>query len=222
MTTTTKAVRSTKATKATKAVAPSMFHFDTIENGKLLHIELPVKPITNEMLSNLVKADSELDDAIIGALFTGQPIPYKNGAEFVKAINESRAKGAKAVTKLDVKSAYDKLQAYARIIEIDSQPLQAKWDSFIAEKIAERETVKKENAELEAKGEKGKALPRITRPTVNGILSMLKPKNDVDHLEAALKSLKTAYNHFLELKGKKAQLDAEKLESIIVANGGSI
>lgn len=199
-----------------------MYSFDVIEHGKLMHYQRPVIDATPEMLMGLVKADSELDSAIIGALFTGKPLAFNSGSAFVKAINDNRAKGAKAVTKNDVKAAYDKLQAYARITEINNTPLQSTWDKFTADKIAEREAIKLENAKLEAKGEKPKALPRITAPTVNGILAMIKPVVDVDHLAAAIKSMKTAYNHFMELKGKQAQQDSEKLAALIVSNGGEI
>lgn len=200
----------------------SMYSFDVIEHGKLMHYQRPVIDATPDMLMGLVKADSELDSAIIGSLFTGKALAFNSGSAFVKAINDNRAKGAKAVTKNDVKAAYDKLQAYARIIEINNTPLQSAWDKFTADKIAEREAIKLENAKLEAKGEKPKALPRITAPTVNGILAMIKPAVDVDHLASALKSMKTAYNHFLELKGKQAQQDSEKLAALIVSNGGEI
>lgn len=211
------------ATKAkASTVKASTYSFDVIEHGKLVHFERAVIDATPDLLLGLVKADSELDSAIIGSLFTGKRLAFANGAAFVKAINDNKVKGAKATTKNDVKAAYDKLQAYARIIELNDKPLQSAWNQYTAEKIAEREAIKKENAALEAKGEKGKTLPRITAPTVNGILAMLKPTVDVDHLMAAVKSMKTAYNHFLELKGKQAQLDSEKLAAIIIANGGEL
>lgn len=200
----------------------AMYSFDVIEHGKLMHYQRPVIDATPDMLLGLVKADSELDSAIIGSLFTGKAMAFNSGSAFVKAVNDNRAKGAKAVTKNDVKAAYDKLQAYARIIEINNTPLQSVWDKFTADKIAEREAIKLENAKLEAKGEKAKTLPRITAPTVNGILAMIKPAVDVDHLAAAIKSMKTAYNHFMELKGKQAQQDSEKLAALIVSNGGEI
>ena len=198
------------------------FHYDVIENGKLIHIVQPVKTFTPDMVSALVTADKDFDDVLIGALFTGKALPIDSGSALVKSINESRAKGTKAITKNDIKAAYDKLQAYARIRELSTEPLQAKWDSFTKAKIAEREQIKKENAVLEAKGEKSKTLPRIAKPSVNGILAMLKPAVDVDHLQAFLKSAKTAYNHLLECKGKKAQQDAEKLAALIVSNGGQV
>ena len=200
----------------------AMYSFDVIEHGKLMHYQRPVIDATPDMLLGLVKADSELDSAIIGSLFTGKAMAFNSGSAFVKAVNDNRAKGAKAVTKNDVKAAYDKLQAYARIIEINNTPLQSAWDKFTADKIAEREVIKLENTKLEAKGEKAKTLPRITAPTVNGILAMIKPAVDVDHLAAAIKSMKTAYNHFMELKGKQAQQDSEKLAALIVSNGGEI
>ena len=212
----------TRKTKVTTVSTPAMYSFDVIEHGKLMHYQRPVIDATPDRLLALVKADSELDSAIIGSLFTGKKLAFNSGSAFVKAVNDNRAKGAKAVTKNDVKAAYDKLQAYARIIEINSTPLQSAWDKFTADKIAEREVIKLENTKLEAKGEKAKALPRITAPTVNGILAMIKPAVDVDHLASALKSMKTAYNHFLELKGKQAQQDSEKLAALIVSNGGEI
>lgn len=207
-----------------KTETVNMFHYDVIENGKLIHIEQPVKEISVDLVSSLIQSDRDIDDAIIGALFTGSKLPFYSGADFVKTINEGKkAKGEKGrVTKNDVKAAYDKFQAVARIRELSTEPLQMAWDKFTAEKIAEREALKKENAALEAKGEKAKTLPRIAKPSVNGILAMLKPVVDVDHLAAFLKSAKTAYNHLLECKGKKAQQDAEKLAALIVSNGGQV
>lgn len=212
----------TRKPRATKTETVNMFHYDIIENGKLLHIEQPVKTFTPDMVSALVTADKDFDDVLIGALFIGKALPIVSGSALVKSINETRAKGTKAITKNDIKAAYDKLQAYARIRELSTEPLQMAWDKFTADKIAEREALKKENAELEAKGEKAKTLPRIAKPSVNGILAMLKPVVDVDHLQAFLKSAKTAYNHLLECKGKKAQQDAEKLAALIVSNGGQV
>jgi hypothetical protein len=210
------------ATRKTKAVSPAIYSFDAIEHGKLVHYQRPVIDATPEMLMSLVKADSELDNAIIGALFTGKNLAFNSGSAFVKAINDNRVKGVKTVSKNDVKASYDKLQAYARIIEINAKPLQSLWDTFTKTKIAERETIKKENLALEAKGEKPKTLPRIIAPTVNGILAMIKPSVEVDHLVSAIKSMKTAYNHFLELKGKTAQTDSEKLKALIISNGGEV
>jgi len=211
------------ATKlATKSTAIATYSYDAIEHGKLVHYIKPVITASVELLADLVKADSELDRAIIGSLFIGKPLAFANGSAFVKALNNNKAKGAKSVTKNDVKPAYDKLQAYARIVELNNKPLQALWNTYTAEKIAEREAIKKENIILEANGEKPKALTRVTAPTVNGILAMLKPSAEVDHALAMVKSLKTSYNHCLELKGKKAQLDAEKIAALIIANGGEI
>lgn len=209
---------------AKKVTVPATvtYSYDAIEHGKLVHYVKPVKALTNEALFGFVKADSELDGAIIGALFIGEKLIYANGSAFVKAINDNKVKGVKAVTKNDVKASYDKLQAYARILELNNKPLQSLWNSFTAEKIAERDLQKVENVKLEANGEKAKTLPRITAPTVNGILAMLKPSVEVDHALAMVKSLKTSYNHCLELKGKKAMQDAEKIAAIIVSNGGEI
>jgi len=205
-----------------KSTVQSMFHYSAIENGKLVHIEKPVQPLTVDMLKDFASASNAIDEAIIGALFTGSALPFESGAAYVKAINATRAKGERAVTKNDVKAAYDKMQAAARIRELSTEPLQMAWDKYTTEKIAEREAIKKENAALEAAGEKPKTLPRVTAPTVNGILAMLKPAVEVDHLAAFLKSAKTAYNHLLECKGKKAQQDAEKLAAIITSNGGEV
>jgi len=208
--------------RATKTETIAMFHYDVIENGKLLHVEKPVQPLTVDMLKDFASASNAIDEAIIGALFTGLALPFESGAAYVKAVNATRGKGERAVTKNDVKAAYDKMQAAARIRELSSEPLQSAWDSFIKSKIAEREQIKKDNAALEAAGEKPAALPRIAKPSVNGILAMLKPVVDVDHLQAFLKSAKTAYNHLLECKGKKAQQDAEKLAALITSNGGQV
>ena len=207
---------------ATKPTATATYSFDAIEHGKLVHYTKPVKAMETDALLTLVKTDREIDDAIIGSLFAGTPLMFHSGSAFVKAINENRAKGAKAITKNDVKAAYDKFQVVARIKELNDGPLQALWNTFTAEKIAERELIKLDNVKLEANGEKPKTLPRIIAPTVNGILAMLKPSVDVDHLVAMVKSLKTSYNHCLELKGKKAQQDAEKIAALIIANGGEI
>jgi hypothetical protein len=214
--------RAPRASRKPATVKAEMYSYDAIEHGKLVHYQRPVVAVTTEMLSTLVIADSELDNAIIGALFIGKKLEYTNGSAFVKAINASKVKGAKTVSKNDVKASYDKLQAYSRIIEISAKPLQAVWDKFTDTKIAERDAIKKENVKLEANGEKPKTLPRITAPTVNGILSMLKPEVEVDHLTSAIKSMKTAYNHFLELKGKTAQNDSDKLKALIISNGGEV
>lgn len=205
-----------------KTETVNTFHYDVIENGKLAHVEKPVKPLTDLALLELTQANDIVSEAIIGALFTGAKLPFESGSAYVKYLNSIKAKTDKHISKADVKSAYDYLDVAKKIRELSTEPLQMAWDKFTADKIAEREAMKKENAALEVKGEKSKTLPRIAKPSVNGILAMLKPETEIDHLAAFLKSAKTAYNHLQECKGIKAQQDAEKLAALIVSNGGQV
>ena len=210
-------------TRKTKAVSTqSTYSFDIFVNGKLTHIEKPVQPLTMDMLDTLVKAENAVSDSIVGALLAGTPLPYTKGAEYVKAVNEARQKGAPIVTKTEVKSGYDYIQLANKVREITTEPLQAKWNEYTQFKIAEREAVNKENLIRKANGESPFPAVRVTKPTVKGLIDLVSIKAEVNHNEAMVKSLKTAYNHALELKGKQAMQDAEKIAAMIISNGGDL
>jgi len=198
------------------------FSYDIFVKGKLSHIEKPVQPLTMDMLNTLVKAENAVSDSIVGALLTGTELPFAKGADYVKAVNEARPKGAPLYTKTDVKSGYDYIQLANKVRAITTEPLQAKWNAFTQAKIAEREAINKENLTRKLNGESALATVKVTKPTVKGLFDLVSVKADVDHNEAMVKSLKTAYGHALELKGKQAMNDAEKIAALIFSNGGEL
>ena len=209
-------------TKTKTVKSNPTFSYDIFVKGKLTHIEKPVQPLTMDMLNSLVKAETAVNDAIVGALLAGTALPFAKGADYVKAVNDARPKDAPLYKKDDVKSGYDYIQLANKVRAITAEPLQAKWNAFTQAKIAEREAINKENLARKLNGESALATVKVTKPTVKGLFDLVSVKADVDHNEAMVKSLKTAYNHALELKGKQAMNDAEKIAAMIISRGGEL
>lgn len=203
------------ATK-TKAVQ-AMVSYDVIENGKLIHVSRPLVKVTDELLLATASSANQLSEALTGALMLGESVPYQTGGDFVKALNDKREKGAKRITKDDVKASYDMLQAVARVRELNPEPLAPLWQAFTQAKLKEREAVAKENAALKAKGENPKALPRISAPSVNGLLAMLKVKEETPAIDKIVKYLTSASNLVQEQKGKAWSDVNDRLSALMVA-----
>ena len=192
--------------------------YDVIEHGKVLHVSRPLIPVTDELLMANAQASNTLNEAVTGALMLGKPLPYANGGEFVKAINATKKEGAKRIAKDDVKASYDILQAFARVRELSPEALAPQWHAFTQAKMQERDTIAKLNVELKAKGENPKALPRITPPSVNGLLAMLKAdKPETPAIDKIAKYLTSASNLVQEQKGKAWQDLNDRLNAVLVA-----
>ena len=203
-----------KATKQNK----QLVSYDVIEHGKLVHVSRPLVPVTDDLLMATANSSNQLNEALTGALMLGASVPYANGGEFVKHYNESKPEGAKRVSKNDVKASYDMLQAFARVRELSTEALAPQWHAFTQDKIKERESIAKLNAELKAKGENPKPLPRITPPSVNGLLAMLKADTpETPAIEKIAKYLTSASNLVQEQKGKAWQDVNDRLNAVLVA-----
>jgi hypothetical protein len=210
------------ATRKQAVTSTPMFHYNHFVKGVLTTAEFPVIQLTTAMLDSLVKAEKAVSGAIIGSLLSGAELPFASGSEYVKAVNEAREKGAPIVTKDDVKSGYDFVQLAGKVRKITTEPLQSKWDDFSANEVKARDARTKENALRKANGENPLTAIRVTKPSVSGLHALVAPVAEVNHLESFIKSLKTAYGHGIELKGKKAMQDMEKLVAMIVSNGGEL
>lgn len=204
------------ATK-TKAVN-TMVSYDVIENGKLVHVSRPLVPVTDALLLATANSANQLSEALTGALMTGSDVPYKNGGDFVTHLNNTRKEGVKRVTKDDVLATYHMLQAVAKVRELSDKPLAPQWHEYTQGKIKERETIAKLNAELKAKGENPKALPRISAPSVNGLLAMLNAgKPETPAIDKIVKYLTSASNLVQEQKGKAWSDVNDRLSALMVA-----
>jgi hypothetical protein len=202
---------------ATKSKAVSMVSYDVIENNKLVHVSRPLIKVTDELLLATANSANQLSEALTGALMLGEPVPYKNGGDFVKALNDNREKGAKRIIIGDVKSAYDMLQAMEKVRKLSDKPLAPQWHEHTQAKIKEREIIAKLNAELKTKGENPKALPRITPPSVNGLLAMLDVKEETPAIDKIVKYLTSASNLVQEQKGKAWSDVNDRLSALMVA-----
>lgn len=234
----------TRKTKSPNAI-PS-FTFQYVSDNKVITDVMEYTPLAIDTLASHSKSGASINASITAALMLGKPLQFNSGSDYVKFLNEDKnnyipvykkdADGKpvmhegkpviasyRKVTKLDVKSTYDLLDVAKKAFKLSgNENLVSQWADYTSKLMAKRNAINAENAIRKANGESPKTNVKVLAPTPNGILAMLKPETEVDHLDAALKSMKTAYNHFLELKGKQAQLDSEKLAALIVSNGGEI
>jgi hypothetical protein len=209
------------ATRKAKSTATT-FSFVTLNTkGIPTTTTKPVSTYTAEQMVEFGNASDALNEHFVGCLLAGIKPVFASPVDFNEYLIKTT--GEKINRKVSKQNALRLvLTSVASIRELSDKPLQSLWDTFTTNKIAEIAEVKKQNLVLVANGEKAKTLPRITEPNLNALLDMLKPQTEVDHLVSAIKSMKTAYNHFLELKGKQAQTDSEKLKALIISNGGEV
>jgi hypothetical protein len=109
------------------------------------------------------------------------------------------------------------LQAMEKVRKLSDKPLAPQWHEHTQAKIKEREIIAKLNAELKTKGENPKALPRITPPSVNGLLAMLDVKEETPAIDKIVKYLTSASNLVQEQKGKAWSDVNDRLSALMVA-----
>jgi hypothetical protein len=241
-----KGYRMTTRTRKQPATQPATFTFQYVSNNVVKTDVMEYTPLAIDTLASHSKSGASINASITSALMLGKALQFNSGADYVKFLNEDKnnyipvykkdANGItvthegvpvidsyRKVTKDDVKSTYDLLDVAKSAFKLSGgENLVSRWNDYTSKLIVERNAINAENVIRKANGESLKTNIKVPAPTPNGILKMLKPVTEVNHLEAAVKSMKTAYNHFLELKGKQAQLDSEKLAALIVTNGGEI
>lgn len=212
----------TRKTKSVSTTTVPTFSYVTLDRkGLPTTTEKPVSTYTAEQMVDFGKASDNLNEHFVGCLLAGVKPVFASPSEFNEYLVNTT--GKKINRKISKQNALRLVLVNVEAIrKLTTEPLQALWDSFTKAKIEEIAEVKKQNLVLVANGEKGKTLPRITEPNLKALLDLLKPETEVDHNEAMVKSLKTAYGHAIELKGKQAMQDAEKIAAMIISKGGEL
>jgi hypothetical protein len=232
---------------STKAVAKSTtFSFQYVHNNVVLTDSMDYTPLSIDTLASHSNSGASINKSITSALMLGKALQFNSGSDYLKFLNSDKKnyisvykkdkegntvmvdnvpviESVRRVSRDDVNSTYLLLDVAKSVFKLsNNENLVKRWNDYTTQLIAERNAINVENAKRKASGEPLLANTKVPAPTPSGILKMLKGTPDVDHALAFVKCLKTAYNHALEMKGKQAQQDAEKVAALIVANGGEI
>jgi hypothetical protein len=192
--------KTTRAPRAPRKQLPAMVAFTLVDKkGVPYQYERAITPVTFELLVESAKVTNTLEQGIVDALLLGTALPFPNGAELIKAM---KAKGDTKATSKNRRAPYLALTDASKIRKVTTEPLSAKWNEFIANKIKERETIRKENIALKAKGESEKTLPRITEPSLKGLMDLVIESEPTPDFDKIVKYITSAQNLIAEQKGK--------------------
>jgi hypothetical protein len=189
-----------RAPRAPRKQLPSMVAFTLLDKkGAPYQYERAVTPVTFELLAESAKVTNTLEQGIVDALLLGTALPFPNGSELIKAM---KAKGDKLATSKNRRAPYLALNSASKIREVTTEALSAKWNAFVSDKIKERATIQKENIALKAKGETEKTLPRITEPSLKGLMDLIIETEPTPDFDKIVKYVTSAQNLIAEQKGK--------------------
>ena len=159
-----------------------------------------VTPVTLELLADSAKVTNTVEQGIVDALLLGNPLPYANGSELIKAM---KANGDKLATSKNRRAPYLVINNASKVREVTNEPLSAKWNSFVSNKIKERAEIVKNNLALKAKGESLVTVPRITEPTLKGLMDLVIVSEPTPDFDKIVKYVTSAQNLIGEQKGKE-------------------
>lgn len=211
--------KTTRKPSSTRKTIPALVAFTLLDKkGAPYQYERAVTPVTFELLADTAKVTNTLERGIVDALLLGTELPYANGAEFIKAL---KAKGDSLATSKNRRAPYLALTDASKIRKVTTEPLSAKWNAFVSDKIKERETIRKENIALKAKGETEKTLPRITEPSLKGLLDLVIETEPTPDFDKIVKYITSAQNLIAEQKGKN-WVKAHDMTSALLAFTNSL
>jgi hypothetical protein len=208
-----------RAPRAPRKQLPALVAFTLLDKkGAPYQYERAVTPVTFELLADSAKVTNTLEQGIVDALLLGTALPFPNGSELIKAM---KAKGDKQATSKNRRAPYLALNSASKIREVTSEALSAKWNAFVSDKIKERAAIQKENIALKAKGESEKALPRITEPTLKGLMDLVIVSEVTSDFDKIVKYITSAQNLIAEQKGKN-WVKAHDMTSALLAFTNSL